>query len=45
MIAGGIFLSILGIIRALNVSIEDRSARFGKGLFVLGMEWWLGLGL
>ncbi|MDB4170464.1 hypothetical protein N9747_10780 [Planktomarina sp.] len=37
MIAGGIVLSILGIIRALNASIEDRSARLGKGLFVLGI--------
>ena len=37
MIAGGIVLSILGIIKALNASIEDRSARLGKGLFVLGI--------
>jgi hypothetical protein len=37
MIAGGIVLSIPGITKALNASIEDRSARLGKGLFVLGI--------
>ena len=37
MIAGGIVLSIFGIISALNASIEDRSARLGQGLFVLGI--------
>ena len=37
MIAGGIVLSIFGIISVLNASIEDRSARSGQGLFVLGI--------
>jgi len=37
MIAGGIVLFIFGIIIALNASIEDRSARLGQGLFVLGI--------
>ena len=37
MIAGGIVLSIFGVISALNASIEDRSARLGQGLFVLGI--------
>jgi hypothetical protein len=36
MIAGGIILSIFGVISALNASIEDRSARLGQGLFILG---------
>lgn len=38
MIAGGIILSIFGVINALNVSIEDRSARLGQGLFILGLS-------
>lgn len=37
MIAGGIVLSIFGVISALNASIEDRSARLGQGLFILGI--------
>ena len=37
MIAGGIILSIFGVISALNASIEDRSARLGQGLFILGI--------
>ena len=37
MIAGGIILSIFGVISALNASIEDRSARLGQGLFILGV--------
>ena len=37
MIAGGIILSIFGVISALNASIEERSARLGQGLFVLGI--------
>ena len=36
MISGGIILSIFGVISALNASIEDRSARLGQGLFILG---------
>jgi hypothetical protein len=38
MIAGGIILSIFGVISALNASIEDRSARLGQGLFILGIN-------
>ena len=37
MIAGGIVLSIFGVISALNASIEDRSARLGQGLVDLGI--------
>jgi len=44
MIAGGIILSIFGVISALNASIEDRSARLGQGLFSWGSGWWLGHG-
>ena len=42
MIAGGIVLSIFGVISALNASIEDRSARFGAGALCLG-HWYGGL--
>jgi hypothetical protein len=38
MIAGGIVLSIFGLISALNASIEDRSARLGQGALCLG-DW------
>ena len=37
MIAGGIISSIFGVISALNASIEDRPARLGQGLFILGV--------
>jgi predicted nicotinamide N-methyase len=45
MIAGGIVLSIFGIISALNASIEDRSARLGRGSLFWVLAWWLGLEL
>ena len=44
MIAGGIVLSIFGVISALNASIEDRSARLGRGSLSWGLVWWPGLG-
>ena len=37
MTAGGIVLSIFGVISALNAAIADRPARLRKGLFVLGI--------
>jgi len=44
MIAGGIVLSIFGIISAINASIEDRSAVLVGGALPWGWGWWLGLG-
>ena len=37
MCAGGFIFSLFGVISALNAAIEDRSARLGQGLFILGI--------